>query len=456
MSPTSALLHSDPAPRTRRTQPAPGWDADPPLSVDADSLSGIDTELAPGVGIEPAPILGAAPPPGSAGLAVGDGLALAMWQQLRSRSAADRRVVFLALAGRLASGVHAGTTARGERAELALRSLHLCAHATGRVPSRRSYDAWHAAQPDRREWASATAIRNSFGSWTRALAACGFEPSPDVRGRSLAAFGQPFSERELVAALRAWDAETAAEDRSFAAYRRFVKRVRGDWAVDGRRLPGGLSAFHRVFGSWGAALTAAGVSVPGDARRRGVRYRGSRSEYTHERICDWLRAAAQALGVRRVGMEAYDAWAKDRCLEALGAGSVVSIARSNTICVRFGSWGAALVAAGLISADEAGRVGPNGVRVRETDMLAALQRAIREAGRDEGRVLTMTEYAMWRAAQPDQDGRMSGQPIPHPGAIRTHFGRWHHAVCAALDGDPELARTFKTRPVKWVTRWETR
>src|SRR4051794_6361150 len=107
-----------------------------------------------------------------------DAQALASREQLRTRSAADRRVVFLALAGRLASGGQSGTTARGKRAELATRSLHLCAEMTGRVPSRRSYDAWHRAQADRRGWASATASRNTFGSWTRALA-CGFEPTAD-------------------------------------------------------------------------------------------------------------------------------------------------------------------------------------------------------------------------------------------------------------------------------------
>jgi hypothetical protein len=386
----------------------------------------------------------------------GDAQAVAIWRLLRTRSAADRRVVFLALSGRLGSGVNSGITSTGQRAELAVRSLLLCASSTGRAPSRRDYDGWHGKQSDRREWASATTIRNAFGTWTKALAACGLEPSLDVRGRSLAAFGRPFAKEELVVALQAWDREAGDGDRSFASYGRFVHRVRGDWAGDGRRLPRGLTAFHREYGSWAAALAAAGVELPDDQHSRGVRSRGARRHYTRDRMIEWLHAASGELNVRRIGMQQYDRWAQDRCAEALAAGNALSIARSNTVTNRFGSWGSALAAAGLISDQQATRVAPAAAVTSEEDMLAALARAIRDAGRDEGRVLTMTEYTAWRCAQTDLDGRRSGCRILSASPIRNHFGRWNDAICAALNSDAELAGRFTTRPGRWVTRWDAR
>src|SRR4051812_18505261 len=86
---------------------------------------------------------------------LGDALAVALWRQLASRPAADRRVVWRSLDGRLRSTECFGRSSRGARTELCRRSLLLCVESTGRVPSRRSYDAWRRGVSDGREWASA-------------------------------------------------------------------------------------------------------------------------------------------------------------------------------------------------------------------------------------------------------------------------------------------------------------
>lgn len=165
-------------------------------------------------------------------------LALVIWDQLRDRSEADRRLVYEALQRRINVAVMT------ERQELALYALQcfldrrreakaaveqkldvsdgpsddgdtlpveLPRWAQGE-PGRDRYESFRACQSKRSEWPSAQLIRNAFGDWRKALAAVGYAPAEDVTTRRLTARGFMYSETEIMAVLETWKAEVDAVD----------------------------------------------------------------------------------------------------------------------------------------------------------------------------------------------------------------------------------------------------
>jgi hypothetical protein len=179
----------------------------------------------------------------------GDALALALFAVLRDRSEANRRFVLRHLRARL--GGHMPWCE-----EAAVNALNVCANDLGRTPSRRDYDAWRAAEAPPNQWLSATKIRDTFGSWPKALDAATLEPTPDVRVRRLAAKGGAYSAEHLLYGLR-----QCAE----AVGTPFTQQQYVEWAREQRNHPpfARYSAdawkFIQVFGSWRNALEAAGV-----------------------------------------------------------------------------------------------------------------------------------------------------------------------------------------------------
>jgi len=144
-------------------------------------------------------------------------LAEHLWRQLDGLSEVDRRFVHNALQRRLTPKVQlanqeiaiaalqkfdsarraAATSAPGERPAWADGTL-----------SKRNYNAFRDAQPERSSWPSTTLIANAFDRrWGDALAAAGLAVAPNVlAGRGLRQ-GKPFDAEEVKACLMEWVAQ---------------------------------------------------------------------------------------------------------------------------------------------------------------------------------------------------------------------------------------------------------
>lgn len=212
-----------------------------------------------------------------------EALAPNLWDQLKQRSPADRRLVHTALTARLNSAASRVGIGLGALS-LAERCVRTCAAELGASPSRREYDAWRAAKSDRRELLSSTAIRSTFGGWTTALEALQLDVAPDVLGDALTRRGPRFSDEELLAALRAWHADTTYSTHTQGSYRAFARRVRGDWATARRRIPLSTAPFVQRFGSWSEARVKAGLPIQRLHHGRREDVTGASADLTTDRL----------------------------------------------------------------------------------------------------------------------------------------------------------------------------
>ncbi|MDQ2894089.1 MAG: sigma-70 region 4 domain-containing protein [Actinomycetota bacterium] len=189
-------------------------------------------------------------------------------------------------------------------------------------------------------------------------------------------WGQPFSEREIVAAIRAW---RRLEGRAPAQVNWHPTDKGGDprWERECPRWPPANQVIRR-FGSWNAGLQAAGFDRP---RPPAV---------SDEQILEALRAYHRQHAISPTTSE----W------QRLGLAP-----NTITISGRFGSWNAALTAAGLA---------PRRVRTGWSDqeILDGLQRFAADHGRpprSTDRVGSLSEY-------------------PSPALAVTRFGSWSAAL----------------------------
>jgi hypothetical protein len=120
----------------------------------------------------------------------------------------------------------------------------------------RNWRRVHGRVPYSTEWAHAAAdhpssqtVRSTFGRWDVALRAAGLSLPPRPERRSAA-----WTPDEVVETIRAW---TAQNGRLPAGW---------EWLRAGPGHPAKSTVVER-FGSWQAALTAAGAPLPGDSTR---------------------------------------------------------------------------------------------------------------------------------------------------------------------------------------------
>jgi DNA invertase Pin-like site-specific DNA recombinase len=176
--------------------------------------------------------------------------------------------------------------------------------------------AWadrHARSPRRVEWERAGSahpgsltVCKHFGNWNRALRKAGLPPVARPARH-------PWTDEEIVEALRAWAKQHGRAPAHL------------DWALGARERPCAQTVWCR-FGSWTRALHAAGLTPP---PRKKCEPRGwTREEIIHA-MCEW----GDEHGRPPKGLE----WAR--------AGTVHPSAPS--VRKSFGSWQAALQAAGL-------------------------------------------------------------------------------------------------------------
>jgi hypothetical protein len=156
--------------------------------------------------------------------------------------------------------------------------------------------------PTQREWATgsqhrpnASTVARAFGSWAAGLRAAGLEPPPAGR----------WNDGEIVEALREW------------AARHHRPPLSSDWRHATPDHPSAALA-RRRFGSWRAALDAAGLAPPP-------------TEWTRERVLDAIRTHIDRHGRPPLSSQ----WRRPDSDE---------IPPSHVVINRFGSWRAAIAA----------------------------------------------------------------------------------------------------------------
>ncbi len=347
-------------------------------------------------------------------------MAIALFRRLEHRSVVDRGFVLAALRARRLGG-------ESDRVVLCRNALTACLHDMGRA-SRGVYDQWRASRECPEEWPSSKVIRNTFGSWSAGLEEIGAAVRPDVLARRAVAVGGAFTEAEIVACIRQY-AQTDGR-LTFAAYRRWA---RVEMRNPARALPRLIRSVPRIielFGSWRDAVVAAGFAERLAAERGGRAVSlGQAREYDETACLAALVESAAECGGAGMTTGAHDRYARKRCEDALAAGERVAFPRSEAISTLFGSWAAALHAAGLITGEELLVRGGHRTRfVSEEELVRALSRAIASRGLP----LTCEVYKAWRAER-----RRAGEaPIPPTSdLIRKRLGGWPAALeraCTAL------------------------
>ncbi len=306
-----------------------------------------------------------------------------------------------------------------------LPALQKMADELGRVP--RSTDlAGYPGMPD------VATVRKRCGSWSAAIAELGAVPCRVVQ-----------SDAELIAALQ--------------AAHRALGRAPAPCELNGRPLP---STLRRRFGSWDAALRAAGIDPPPARRWPRERILDALGAWAHARgrpprPADWRtgdpdaeRPSAQVVA-RRFGSWAHaldaaglsreaSTWSSELVIEALRSwtdahGHGPTLAEwgatppsdehptRRVVVHHFGSWRTALRAAGVSARRPAPTVEPKpsapSGRRRFTDqaVIAALRRDAESRGRSPRR------------------GEWTGRPRTEPGvrAVLTNFGSWSAGLRAA-------------------------
>lgn len=262
----------------------------------------------------------------------GHPLARQLFSQLRYRSEADRRFVFIALTETCGLG---GATAAQEGI---VEQMRRYVERFGEAPSRQAWDRFRADQDDPGAWPSSKKIRYAFGSWSAAREALGSDARADVTSLRLLATGKAFTAEDLLAAVRACGTDLGRTDFTLAQYRAWAKRKR----AEGLRIPTAERTLGRLFATWREALRGAFPDAEPARSPRGVA-----ADYTHERFVELLRMASRDVDAARLTKPAFERWAADYMRGNPG----VVVPRAATIALAFGSWAVALSKAGVIDPD---------------------------------------------------------------------------------------------------------
>lgn len=347
-----------------------------------------------------------------------DTLAVNIVRQLEACAPSDRWAMVHAIRGHSLEAVP-------ERVELSLHALRACLSETERL-SRGTYDRWRESHQDEDAWPSSEFVRNTFGSWSRAQAAAGETALLDTLASNLTTDTLAFSREEVIANLREYG-ELGLPLR-FVDYRRWADdRMATPDRAQSRYIRSGVT-INRLFGTWTAALVAAGLGPRLAANSKRLAVRGSSADYSDAECARSLRAAASELGEVPT-KAAYNGWAQSCRTRHLDAGDFVSVPAAATIVARIGSWASALLAADLISEREhKQRAGHRTTFIPDGELLAALREALGQA--DE---LTEADYERFRRS-------VAPRRLPSSKLIRSRLGGWPAARRAALERDGGTAR----------------
>jgi hypothetical protein len=264
----------------------------------------------------------------------------------------------------------------GISALLAIDALQECAATAVYPDSLDTFDRWRLSQARPEDWPPGSFIADIFrGRWSTALEEAGIE----LRGRLAFCTQGAYSREDLASAIHRWIEETiataaAADDpasalslRQRAAAFRSANLTQGAYLVWARRtrciepesrIPTHPSYPIKLFGGWRQAVDAAHPEAC--AIWKAVEERAAASRAERERIMlrhlrlaadTWTESVdvtARPQGRRpRFTRKVYDAWATDYWATHGNRGGADAPRRSKNVIVHFGTWSAALNAAGV-------------------------------------------------------------------------------------------------------------
>jgi Homing endonuclease associated repeat/Recombinase zinc beta ribbon domain len=195
-----------------------------------------------------------------------------------------------------------------EKAEL-IGSLQGWADVNGRSPRQEDWRSSGAGHP------CTLTVRRKLGSWDRALKRAGLQPAEQTPRHD------PWKRAEVISALQAW------------ARRHGRAPASTEWVHAQTKHPC-ADTVRKEFGSWEDALRAAALAIPPRTPQPARRWR-------REEIVDALRAWAASSGRAPSGPDWIRTASGRPC--------------TGTVYKYFGSWGAALEAANLVTSDAARR-----------------------------------------------------------------------------------------------------
>lgn len=325
-------------------------------------------------------------------------------------------------------------TTQSARRLRAIENLRRAAELLGESPSMNAYRALRSEHPDEGLIADGSIRHALGGTWNDCLTQAHLDTVSDGDALALA-LGGHFRPSECIEALRACAQEIGTVP-GMSIYLSWAHRP------DVRRRPGrrpqSVGTFGRVFGGFREALVEAGLlAASGNgARTTSV---GAVRFGTHfisdEAIVTGLREVAERLGHSPQSVE----YVRERTViieESRAAGQLRTIAAYATVLHRFGSWDAALAAAGLIPppayASKRTPVSDEGRPVLYSD--AEILAAVRQAYLAEGGYLTIEGYRSWRRTEMRRDRELGIVPrkIPAYQAIWRRFGSFRQVVARAL------------------------
>jgi hypothetical protein len=301
-----------------------------------------------------------------------------------------------------------------------IEAVRACAADLGRPPTITDYLAWQR-RPDVRERpgrrpASTWVFNRIFGGFPPARVAAGLVEGDVTAAHPsdllLRTANYRLSTEQIIQDIRDVAARTADKVTAtvYDRERRFVYIETK--ALGKPRALAGVGSIYRHFGTWTAAVEAAGVTRP-------TTDRGRPPAFTDDALLEAVRNAASVTS-DDLTISAYEQWRENE-----RDGNSEAPPTYTTIHRRFGGFPQAMKAAGLR---------PSRRRRRSTlwteDQLAeAVQQAVRAWS---GTCLTVSRYSEWRTR------RLASSPnrhVPSVTSIVRHFGSWLRAIEVALDGD---------------------
>ena len=299
------------------------------------------------------------------------------------------------------------------------------------------YEALRSELDRKGDWPPESSIRRFVaGTWNDALRRAQLDPVSDGDAIRVQLGGR-LSGEECAAAVRECSQETGNPLPTYSSYIAWSRRP------DVRRRPGrrphSQSPFSRNFERWADVLVAAGLAKPGEVtgpvlRTPDASVRSTAGvRWAEEQLAEALRTIAERLG-HSPNTGEFPRERERLIAEQEDSGKPVRPFPSlPSILTRFGSWDAALTAAGLDPTngrrEHDGRRKPSSKRFPREEMLACL----REAFAAVGHPFTAAAYTAWRERQIQAD-RQAGvlRRIPGYHAIYSAFGDWATACQRAL------------------------
>lgn len=365
-----------------------------------------------------------------------DASARAVWAAVVALPAALQHQILEALRNLLAC--LDGTTTHITRVRHAVVCLREAHDLLGHSPSIKEYRELHAARGKELGWPPDGNIRTWIGgSWNDCLKEARLEAVADG-DVVVAQLGPAFTAEEITTALQEC-ARELNDVPTISQYYAWARRP--DVKARPGRRPQSQPPFDRTFGGYVEALKAAGLTsgIAGVTPKRSTVVRVGAYFVSQEEMRRALQEVAAKLG-RPPRTKEYALAREEIIAASIEAGTPRTLPSVSTIQKTFGTWDAALVAAGLqplggrATRSHQGNRGRKGPMIPDADALAVL----REAYAQVGDPFTVTAFHSWRNEQKERDKLARRfRRLPTYDLYRNRWGTWDDAVRKALESQDD-------------------